>query len=266
VFDSSEPAGGARKSGDTITLANNQSFSIASRHLGDFGAGDFSVTVTVQATSDSPFPDGDYGLLFARPLSLAAVGALYPEFGPAAFLYDNGSIEFRLRGRGRPCGQCTRYTCRTRADTVSNWTTPHTLQFTKVNLLTGYWRRRASFESELYARLTIHVDGDEVCNMEIPTPQTPPDCNRYHDAGFTDNVCVPTNDRQRRFYSGENSHLPLSLRHKTWTSPMFNDTDMIWGRGLDVPSFRNLLFNIGPIVLSRDTAISTWPPSLGHFV
>ena len=136
--------GGATLSGTSILVGDNDYFSLPSSALGAFGAGDFSIEITLRATlsGTAAFADGTYGALFIRSSQSGS-----PYTGPSSFIFADGHIRFRLRGDD---------SCNTPAGAVNDWTSPHTLLFTRsVNTL------------------SIAVDGGVVqtCTMSL-TPDT----------------------------------------------------------------------------------------------
>ena len=102
-----------------LTLLDDQYAEISKDRIGDWGSEDFEVSLSIKSnTGDNKIagdPIRNYGALFIRALQES-----YPFTGPSAFLYNNGSILFRLRGDERltlPAG------------TVSSWSDWNDLKF-----------------------------------------------------------------------------------------------------------------------------------------
>lgn len=94
-----------------VDLANNKHYDIPATTLGTFGAGDFSVDLTWAGKGGHLTPDGTYGSLFIRSGQMG-----YPYSGPSAFIWDNGAVQFRLRGDDKmdcPAGTLSNPTSKT---------------------------------------------------------------------------------------------------------------------------------------------------------
>lgn len=76
-----------------VNLSNNKAVDAPAGSLGTFGAGDFAIEFTWKGKNGHLTPDGSYGALFIRSGKMD-----FPYTGPSAFLWDNGKIQFRLRG------------------------------------------------------------------------------------------------------------------------------------------------------------------------
>lgn len=130
---------GASVSGTSITVADDTSFSMASTVLGQFGAGNFTVSATVRATGDTPFPDGSSGTLFVR--TGASDSATSVE-GPKAQLFADGGVRFQMKNEDA----CRCDTAVSTDAPICVWGYTNTLLF----------RRNGTI-------LTISVNGTEVC-------------------------------------------------------------------------------------------------------
>ena len=102
-----------------LTLLDDEYAEISKDRIGDWGSEDFEVSLSIKSnTGDNKIagdPIRNYGALFIRALQESP-----PFTGPSAFLYNNGSILFRLRGDERltlPAG------------TVSSWSDWNDLKF-----------------------------------------------------------------------------------------------------------------------------------------
>ena len=128
----------------TIDVWDNEYFEIDASTMGDWGAGDFSVSVTIQALEADFTPDGTAGALFIRSSHF-----VNPFTGPTVFLFDDMTIQFRTeRDDSRQ-----RLTVNSG---LTDYNLPHTLVFARVG-----------------RTLTVHVDGTQVGSLTADPPTDP---------------------------------------------------------------------------------------------
>jgi len=132
-----------------LTLIDYRHAEIDATTLGNFGNSDFSIEFTFSFNwEEDMFPNGSYGVLFYRSVITQA-----PYTGPAAFLYDNGTIQFRMRSDDR--------------------------MFCSGKLPnSGAYMRVLKFE-KIGSTLILSIDGVEECTYE--TTETP-DLSHFVDA------------------------------------------------------------------------------------
>ena len=90
---------GANLSNGTLTLTDNQYADIPSTHMGDWGSESFEVSVTIKSadgTGNVSSEGTGAAVLFIRSSQAGS-----PYTGPTAFLWNDGQIQFRLRGDDR---------------------------------------------------------------------------------------------------------------------------------------------------------------------
>ena len=95
---------GASVSGNVLTMTNDQYADISSSVLGDWGTNDFELSLRIKSADGSDKigdPSRDYGSLIQRSTSEMEAGGAVERDGPMIFLYDNGTILFRLRDSDR---------------------------------------------------------------------------------------------------------------------------------------------------------------------
>ena len=182
-FGATTPEGNVNGS---LSLDNDDSFSVDADMLGDFGAHDFSVSVTIQGGSASVsgvLPDSAEGVLFGRATRTTSGTTTY-DHGPWATIATNGEVRFYMYVKvcdrsGSDCSCSSGTTCTTRRwcvtsnSVIADWSEQHTLLFTREG-----------------DTMSIHVDGviKRTCTQNLASTHSytgvPMQFGRHH-TGYT---------------------------------------------------------------------------------